>query len=683
MFDLKQLRERANLTQSQLAKRLHTSQVQISRYEAAPGNLPINLVEAYLFALGLDLATEIGRNKTDQTATQIAIDQPYAQLMEKLSEIKSCMESLEQGTPELTPAQSRPKALSGVLASCARKPTLLLTGSFDAGKSHLGNYLLGKRYLPTGYQPETSIPIYVRHSSDRPPHIQEEVWIMDRGFNPAQWQNPQHCEAHKLMAGNSVTLNDWATHSGQHNSGNSGAALLFLDAPILHACQLVDIPGNLHSELDQRQGDVLVPMADLIIYTSPAKGFLNANDLIYLHSISQQVTSSDCLLVVATHADPSIGDKDLSGIIARGGSRLARELDNPPDLFSFWQETPARNEMLTARLQQLLSTTLPSRIKEELNSVINGFKEETKILHEEYQALCAGSGNAASQFTAQPKSDVLRQKIISRLLRLREESASTISPLVADATKKESIVKIIEEHYPDKREAQQYAAAHITNELQSKVSVMARQATLDLLPDIHQYVEDLNQPPLPPKTAAGIGKNSIPPNTRGFLFGSAAGLAGLGPLAAWASQLGPWGGYLVFANGATLLGLGGTGTAAVVSAVVSIGGPGVAAAAVVAAGAIVGTTFIGSNWKQRLAQKIAKNIASAGYAEQMIAANQEYWGQILREFEQNSRKFESDYLAHRLQLQRYSGIHTELDLQRLCEQSAHHLQLVEEIPLLS
>ncbi len=688
MFDLKQLREQARLTQSQLAKRLGTSQVQISRYEASPGNLPINLAGEYLFALGLDLATEVNRARNSQLKPPPDCEQPYTDLQDELSEIASYLNKIQNKAPEPIHPQLHPQALNNALNNSNRKPTLLLTGAVNAGKSHLGNYLLGTRILPAGYQPETKIPVYIRHSSDRPAHIQEDVWIMDNEFKPHQWQELRHGEAHKLIAGNNFTLNDWATHSGQYSGQKSGAALLFMNSPVLHNCQLIDIPGNPHDILDPHHWNTLIALGDLIIYLSPANDFLNANDLIHLHNIRQQMLSTSHLLVVASHADPSISEKKLADIIERGKARFTTENNNTvgteQHIFSFWEETSARNEMLTKHLNHLLSSTFPKQIKAQLNNMIDCFKEAAGTRQEGYPGLNFDEEYTNCHPATLCQKDPRRQKIISQILCLREESSKAISPLVSEEIDVKAIATTIKKHYCDKSEAQQYASAHITNELQRKVSAIAQQATMNLLPEIQQYIKDFNQPALPQVSDTQKETSKIPLNTRGLVFGSTAGLAGLGPLAAWASQLGPWGSYLVFSESATLLGLGSTSTSAVITTVAAIGGPGVVAAAVVATGAIMGTSFIGSNWRQRLAKKINKNIISSGFEEQIIAANQAYWGNILREFEQNSLTLESELHARQAQRQHLSPAINGPELQHLHKKAAkNYKQLIDKIPSLS
>src|SRR3954447_6535152 len=96
----------------------------------------------------------------------------------------------------------------------------------------------------------TAIPTYIRHIRDRPPWQKEQVWIMDTGFHPALWQDESACRLHRLLAGSFETLRQYGTRQESASTGNApplegvpGSALVYVDSKLLHACELVDLPG--------------------------------------------------------------------------------------------------------------------------------------------------------------------------------------------------------------------------------------------------------------------------------------------------------------------------------------------------------------------------------------------------------------------------------------------------------
>ncbi|MCG8427306.1 MAG: dynamin family protein [Chromatiales bacterium] len=516
MFDLKQLRERAGLTQAQLAQRLNTNQVQISRYEVAPGNVPISMIQAYLAALGLDLATELNRAAQTPAAVPVAIHQPYSSIKERLSETLAFISSLAGRTTLLGDLHPSPQELARALQQAARKPRLLITGSFDAGKSHLANYLLGKHCLPTGYQPETRIPIYVRHIDDRPAFIQEEVWIMDEGFSPDLWDHPEHAQAHKKLGGNFVTLNDWASHSGRHNDIPLGTALAFVDAPLLEGCDLIDVPGNLHTQEELQTAQAQLPISDIILYASSSKGFLNGADMVQLHYIHQQLrlknpmadqNNTHQLAIVATHADPSIKSRTLADILQRGAERLTTAWSGDhalsqtqvnEQLFSFWEETPERNQALQHWLQQTLGNHFPQQAAQNFDNLLSGFINEAQQHCQTQIALLQAMQKSEGELASTDSGDVdsKRERIVTQIIERREQSAQWVGKLIKEQLTLGKVQQLIKELYPERDQARQYATPHITNQLLNAASVELQAQFNALLPLIQAYIDDISQPHL-------------------------------------------------------------------------------------------------------------------------------------------------------------------------------------------
>lgn len=687
MFDLKYLRERAGLTQAQLAKRLNTNQVQVCRYETTPGNVPMGMIQAYLAALGLDLVTEIAK-VSKGSKTTIDINQPYRAIQQRLQPTINYLESTTQRLKPDSIALFYPNELLNAIKIVTKKPRLLITGNFDAGKSHLANYLLGKRCLPTAYQPETRAPIYVRHTNDRPSFIHENVWIMREGFDASLWTEKSHVEKHKIVAGNFSTLNDWLAHSGQFSHETLGAALVFVESSLLEACELIDVPGNLHSMVEHSLNDAPLFNADIVLYASSAKGFLNGGDLIQLQSIQQQLLISQGphyemsqLLIVATHADPSINDKALNEIINRGSKRLQQELMSSSNglsdkLFTFWEENIERNQDLLAYLQTTLATDIPKCVEQHLDVLITNFRQEAgqycQQQVESYQIPLKAKNTVVT-----PEIDIAfkqseREKINSQIAFYQQSSQQLVTEVIDSILTVKQVEKIIIERYPDREQAKQFATGHITNQIQMQINEKVHQHTSELVGLLQNFSREF-EPKLSTQEEHTQAR-SIPMNTQGLLLGGVAGLASVGPFAAWASQLGPWGGYLIFVEGASALGISAAGTSGVVSSIVAIGGPAVLAAALIASGAAFGLSLLGKNWQYRLAEQIVQSIRKSEFEDGLSSACQQYWGQVKFEFEKNNQ------LSEKAPQTNYKGGLSEQQRLKKVDESQACLAWIKQIP---
>ena len=709
MFDIRSLREQSGITQAALAQRLGITQVQVSRYEANPGTVPVGLLQDYLSALGVDLVTALTRTESVRPSPMPALGDGYRGLRDRLAGARTYLagirtaiavdEELLQLTERVQAQLSRPNP----------KPRVLLAGNFDAAKSHLANTLLGDRYLPSRYQPETRIPIYVRHLQDRPDFIREDVWIMDLGFDPARWQEAGHAQAHRRLGGNFLTLDAWASHTGTQCRESAGAALAFVDAPLLRACELLDTPGSVHNPHDDRISDDMTAGAELVIYCSPAKGFLSGSDVLRIRCLAQQWTGEKAdqelpfierFFVVATHADPSLPDVVLGDILERGAARLAEELSTvgsdaaalPNEtlrqrLFSFWSESGERSRPLMEALHETLSERYPKYVALQFDRYVDEFKRAAG-------ALCTARVDLYRRVREQLRGGLTPEmpwpsmvvdqgagELRERIHALRDASKEKIIALYRRHASAETVEALIRREFSDRRSASQYAAARVVADLQHAVVSELENGTQTLLP----YVMDrlgLGDVVTPDWPTEGVADPiSVPPNARGLVLGSLAGLAWLGPIAASASNLGPWGGYLVVAQGITTLGVSTAGTAAALSAVSAIGGPGVLAAGLMVVTTVLGGSFIGRKWQNRLAQTIARHVDKLGLLDQILAATDRYWSNLVRMLEQDLSRAERsrDRLSRNLAAT-LSSDHPEEGLDRLIGRLGDARALLTHIP---
>ncbi|WP_292708941.1 hypothetical protein [Nostoc sp. NMS2] len=151
-IDLLGYRQKVGMGQVQVANILGISHEEICFYEQKPETVPMGLLAKWLQILGVDFATAMSAS----TPPLKGIDPgtPYTQLYRKLNLLNQYIDA----TPpvdklDIPTSPATPHDLQQQLKLYKQKPNVVLTGGFDAGKSHMANALLGSKNLPVGYQP--------------------------------------------------------------------------------------------------------------------------------------------------------------------------------------------------------------------------------------------------------------------------------------------------------------------------------------------------------------------------------------------------------------------------------------------------------------------------------------------------------------------------------------------------
>ncbi|MEG4332203.1 MULTISPECIES: dynamin family protein [unclassified Microcoleus] len=707
-INFRRYREPKGISQEAVASRLGISADQVRHYEQFPAKVPMGMAVKWLQILGVDIATAM--SEEIHPLPGIEPRSPYAELYRRLNLLNQYIDenSFLSGL-ELQTDLPRPNDLQEQINQYYQKPNVVLTGAFDSGKSYLANTLLGKKILPTGYQPATRVITIVCHVESRPEWfdgnvgiIDEKFWQDENGklnFNFLYLEDRERCQKHFLQFGSFDLLERYGVHQYDDSDDDSNdgghTAIVYVDAPLLKACNLIDLPGYSDKQ-DEVSKDVekaksATQIANVLLYASPAKGHINGQDMERLRNLLRLLPApeNECkdfptlgnFFIVATQADPSIPDDELPKILNKASARLYKELDETAiefrrkltkqditkedvqkRFFTFWSERPDRCQRLFDDLTQLLRETLPKtvicRVDREINAVKYDNKQEYANSIEQYQTTIAKIDEYRKELEKAEKNEPERQR---QMWQKRSEVSKCINDLEKDTRKSfqtyaekqidvDSIEKMISQRYDKKKEAQEYAPGYLVDLLQTHVENRISVNSEKLKAEIDAFLEKYPVPKLPNKDGIVV---SIPFDTKGAFLGGIAGLGAYGALAAWAASLGNLGGYILVGKLVSLLSalFGATtgGTAAVISFVSAIGGPIVLGIGLAAGFASLVWNLFGEAWQKRLAKEIHKHLTKQGVVNKFLAGIDQYWQETATAFDQGADAVEAkckQYLKH-------------------------------------
>ena len=400
---LKSHRERTGKTQSDIAKIVSditgrsVQQSQISRWEDDPESIPAKMMRALSQALGITV-DELFEPPSARNDMMVDPGEPYADLTKNVALLRACLDAAP-GVEQLD-GFPRPTQVVELCARVGRKPNVVLAGHFDAGKSRLCNGLLGDDYLPTRYRPTTAANTWLRHVDDRPHELDETAYIFRPGFEPARLTDAVHREAHLVTAGGLEVLTAYGTHQSERSGEYT--AVLFLDAPLLRSCNLVDLPGHQHNEADAKLAEAALAFADVLLYVSPSTGFLDGEDLAHLRAHLRQLPKLEdrgleplsSFFLVASHAHPNISDEQINEILDDGATILTRELGETVfqerygrplthaevrrRIFPFWFERPDRRDQLRDAVNETLGTIIPGVWLSAADEEVEAFRQKSR-----------------------------------------------------------------------------------------------------------------------------------------------------------------------------------------------------------------------------------------------------------------------------------------------------------------
>jgi transcriptional regulator with XRE-family HTH domain len=676
-FELEKKRVDAKITQAEMATFLGISQSQVSRYEQDPDNVPAGTLKKWLQICG-EIAGGQG----------LEMEDPRIELKGRLELMKAY--AAVEPQRGYVPEKNVPLNAAGFLASVeimARKPRVGVFGQFDAGKSRLINVLLGGSRLPTSYQPATSIVCLLRHASEKPTWQAEDVWLMRKGFNLDMADDAEHCLEHKLFAGGYESLAQYGTHTGSGKEHKAFAAVVYVDAPLLLAAEVVDLPGYGHSEDDKDRAEIAQKMVDVLIYASQATGFMDQNDLTYLNVLINNLPVSKNshggylplrnMLIVATHAHHVDQPATRTAILDAAAVRCYKHLENVVAERAARAEAPITSEEFRSRMFTFSAddSTIRSAFEQDLKNLLGGVLPDSKLL--DVQKHVSEAKNQATLSCTQwiaslqialderekaqreiteiqshepnrlRKKQAHQQKINGLIDSFANESQALISKTFAEKTSVAAIEAMIKRRYEDKKEAQQLAASYLVDSVQKSINDGVRVKANELGQEIDVFLDGYG--PAIDKTALMDGGWDF--NARVAFMSAMSGIGTIGALAAWASIAAAGsnlGGYILIGQvvgwlSSIGISLGGAGT--VMTFVSAIGGPitiGIAAAVGVVLAVFA---LFGDSWQTKLAKKIHEGLMKQDGEKQMSKGVAKYWAETKNAFEIAVAKTEEAYQA--------------------------------------
>lgn len=741
---LAHMRIEARITQVRMARIMGVSQNQISRWETNPDTMNASVRDEYCRICGVPptvagLVPPMVTALDPDPAIRDALQADIRLLSRYVDTVSPPNSSLSEELPGSLPAV---KDLLENVRFLARKPRIGVVGRFDQGKSRLANTLLGSDCLPTAYQPATSLICLVRHASDRPEWMKADPELMNQDafiftekvqatdpegqttsecFDFDRLDDAEHFRRFKRMSGGLEILRDFGTKRGRHatlaEDQHMFAAQVFVDAPLLRTCDVLDFPG--YDDGDESEGqkpEFARTLFDIPIYVSGCIGFFSAADREFVDSLIKQlppVEDEDSsvpplrnVFFVATRASHFDGqdiDKEILDPAAERAHRhLEGSLRNIRDggvtkedfrnrFFTFDAEHPECRSAFESDLAELLERVYPSLQGTRVERFIHGTQDKAVERLANYQrhvdGLLKDSSSKAKELEEMESLEPARkdernrhaESVRGRIEEFRRDTNAYVKGDLRNECSPDRVHSIILEKFNERKlakdEAPQYVINHLRNLLDKHVARKARKLAGDIETLHGLYGESL-----------GDLRANIPFDSRGAFIAALSGLGTYGALATWASVVAAGsnlGAYILTAkvvSALSAMGISVGGTAAAAKAIALIGGPVTIMIALAALIAFIGWSLFGASWQERLAKRIHKDIEKQQVIKKLAKGADTYWIDTRDAFDEAFKATEKEYREYMKGLRKHVDEADPAALERQNEQVASLMRAFEGIP---
>lgn len=688
-MDLKSFREdKLKIkTQSAFAELIGVEQSSISRWEKDPDSIPFQIIQKILEKTGASYEELTGWKKPipkplDVEDTWRNADFTKCTLIDYITKALNQME-----LPEEHRKAYIDDLYAGITASLV-KPKIAIVGRSDTGKSTLINALLGTDKMPTAWTPTTSIAVYIKHISERPSFIEEDAWVFTNQLgNETMWNERKlndeaYCRSWKIAAGGAEILRAFGTRQGEHYEKEAGAAVVFLDAPILKTCDIVDLPGfGTETESDDNITFAAAQKADAVIYLSQANGFMRIEDITYLkRNISElpvwekngenALPPLSNLFVVASQAHTvNNGNRaQLKEILDVGCRNLLKTL---PD--GYWEEREKASNLqysedgyaelrsrFFAYTVDILDICLPfnetlAKFLEALPQIIN---QRTKafVTHyvatrqpnltnelQKYEGIVSERERYvsllneidANELARTRDNDTRKMQIRSHIASLRRESIDEFSNYFAGVINVDALIKLMrQKEIKNKKDDVELFGSSLQSMLQAECEKILKKKSDALSAKTKDYISAYSK-----SIATPFENNRVKADfDAGWAFASALSTIGL---------IGGFGTFLAGAIPGVLL-LAGAGIPLGTSILVGIMsspifGPIGLAIGIVIAGGLALVKLFGGSWEKSVAKKIVAYLEENDANSKFRDGINQYWNQTESAFDQAAAKLDEEW----------------------------------------
>lgn len=571
-------------------------------------------------------------------------------------------------------------------AESVNKPIVAFLGMSDTGKSSLINYLLKDKKMPTSWNPTTTIPVYIKHISDKPSFITSDVCLLRESvgdemiWNPKRFKDKEYHDLWYVSECSSDELRDYVTRFGVSN--NIGSAVVYLGSDILKECDIVDLPGfgTGENKKEDLSSFNVMKYVDSVVYLSIANGFLRAHDIEFLKYAMKSVpviekkynndfSPLNNIFILSSQAHViNYGDKEqIHSILDRGASVFYNQI--PKEIWDLKKETSKYNYSIEDIKNRFFSFTLDRKsLRERFESdflfFLNRYAKNTKTLAKDYMKKILQEKNVVLQKELSKREAVIanKKKLDDEIFVLESNKAKRLA-LIRDAKTKaleeirvlrqksidefeveyikiinsEYICNVIKEKgYKKKKEDFELLAGYIGEKLNARLTVILNQKSNNLKGILNCYIEDFERSVNLNNNYSGI---IVGFDTKRVMAGACSGLATFGALGIWSSLCGNLGGYIIVAKGVSLLSSMGVsfaatnGTAGIMSIVAAIGGPITVGIAITSMIGFIVFKVMNIGWQKKIADKIVESYKEQGAENKIINDYiNKYWDDVRESF---------------------------------------------------
>lgn len=727
-MDLKSFREdKLKIkTQSAFAELIGVEQSNISRWEKDPDSIPFQVIQKILKKTGASYEELTGWKKSIPKPLNVNNTWEKANFTKcTLSDyISTALEDMN--LPDEYKKAYIEDLSNGITANLV-KPKVAIVGRSDTGKSTLINALLGTDQMPTSWTPTTSIAVYIKHVADKPAFIEEDAWVFanqvgtERLWDERKLNDEGYCRSWKIAAGGVEILRSFGTRQGENYNKEAGSAVIFIDAPVLETCDIVDLPGfGTETESDDDITFATAQKADVVLYLSQANGFMRIEDITYLkRNISELPTWEkkgknslkplSNLFVIASqaHTVNSGNRAQLKEILDVGCANLIKTLPNEywanrkklsgyayddngfkelrSRFFAYTIDIPDICSPFNCALTETLES-LPAIINERTKAFVKSYVESRKpnLINElqKYEGIVSDREKyitlldeiEKNELSRMQDNDKRKKDIKEEIARLSSESIDEFSEYMAATINTDTLVRLIKDRgVKNKKDDIELFGSSLQSMIQERCEAILAEKSEILSEKTKEYVtfyaESISRP---------FEKNNIDVDfDAGWFFASA--LSALGMIGGFGTFLASTISGVFLFSGAGL-GIGASIWAGVVTS--SIFGPIGIAVGLLIAGGLVITKLFGGGWEKSVAKKIVAVFDENNFSGKFRDGIRQYWNQTEEAFDKAATELDKEWDTYVCNLR---DAVNEYDIQEIQHKiaSLHYLlsDFFENIPL--